>query len=549
MAYDLKKMEQWEKDQCKLQGEMIKSAFALAKQGYKVKWDDPYQILDFGCSVVSTALGFIPVFGPAFSSIFNFFTALFMPSSGASDIWPKIAERVKAIAKAEVTSYHLETISTYRASVQTALSDLQGALDAGNANNANIYVVNANQQLVNLINKTTQATGDVQALPAFAALADVRLSLLVSAIRGEHEWGMIDKGIVDNFRRSYNAATKVGNSVVRGTEDDGASQQALIRTLQDIVQNGDASPDALAVAANLIADLQTPAPQLEDVDVNGEYSYVEQARKVYWKGYKGALVNGTEQDGWWRTPGGRDNAEKSLDQNGYRRTVISQYESLMRIAVVQKALMWPHMLSGEIPSSVRKQLNQPIRYHYGRGGPGSYELESPTDDQVVNSWTVAPQWDRPAPVSWIQVWWGDEVDGVNYWRIKGSNWEGGDRDNSQTAANSRVHTEEDSDYFTAVGVIRNTSYPKLGSLCFQRASDELDKVANSKDKAGWAKDESNRDEFGRNHFGGGWSYASPGTGWQLSDITVPLMSNTDPKGPEGVVFWFQPVINYEKDPN
>ncbi|UUN29867.1 insecticidal delta-endotoxin Cry8Ea1 family protein [Streptomyces sp. FIT100] len=548
MAYDLKKMEQWEKDQIKLHGDVTKSAFELARKGLKVKWDDPYQILDFGLSVVSTAIGLIPVLGPTFSSVFNFFTVLFMPSSGASDIWPKIAERVKAIAKAEVTSYHLETIGAYRASVQTALSDLQGALDTRNANSANIYVVNANQQLVNLINKTTQVTGDVQALPAFAALVDVRLSLLVSAIRGEDEWGIIDKDIVNNFRRSYNAATKVGNAVVRGTEDDGASQRALIHTLQGIVENGDASPHALAVAADLIADLQTPKPNLEDVDANGEYSYVEHARKVYWKGYKGALANGTEQDGWWREPGG-SGADKSLDDNGYRRTVISQYESLMRIAVVQKALMWPYMLSGEIPSDVRKQLNQPIRYHYGRGGPGSFELKSPTDDQVANGWTVAPQWDRAAPISWIQVWWGDEVDGVNYWRIKGGNWEGGDKDNSKDATNSRVHTEADNDYFTAVGVIRNTSYPKLGSLCFQRASDELDKVANSKDKAGWAKDESSRDEFGRNRLEGGWSYASPGTGWQLSDISVPVMSNTDPKGAEGIVFWFQPVINYEKDPD
>ncbi|MFI9646290.1 hypothetical protein ACIHAA_08355 [Streptomyces sp. NPDC052040] len=82
-------------------------------------------------------------------------------------------------------------------------------------------------------------------------------------------------------------------------------------------------------------------------------------------------------------------------------------------------------------------------------------------------------------------------------------------------------------------MVRNTTYPKLGKLCFQKAHGD------------WAKDQNGKSEFGGNYYGGDWSYAKPGPGRQLSDIGVPVLSNHLPMGIEGIVFWFQPVINYE----
>ncbi|UNM11845.1 hypothetical protein J4032_10075 [Streptomyces formicae] len=304
-----KKLADWEQKQVKLHHDATKAAFGIGKKGLNVKWDDPYQVIDFSSSVVSAIVGLIPVFGPACSSILDFFAAVFMMTDRKNtDVWPKIAERVKALVKGELDKYHLESIAADRAGVQSALRNFQTAVDARNSDHIKVYLPIADQQLVNLINKTTQSTAAVQALPAFAALADVRLALLVSAIKNESEWG-IRGPIADNCRRSYDRATKVGTSVARGSQDDDALRQAVIDELQGIVESGDVSRSVLEAAANFISDLQNPKPQPDDVDGNGEYSYVEYARKVYWQGYLDTLDNGTpdkgsDQYGWKRDPSG-----------------------------------------------------------------------------------------------------------------------------------------------------------------------------------------------------------------------------------------------------
>ncbi|UUN26081.1 insecticidal delta-endotoxin Cry8Ea1 family protein [Streptomyces sp. FIT100] len=553
-----KKLADWEQKQVKLYHDTTKAAFGIGKKGLNVKWDDPYQVIDFSSSVVSAIVGMIPVFGPACSSILDFFSAVFtMTDRKNTDVWPKIAERVKALVKGELDKYHLESIEAGRNGVLTALTNFQTAVDARNSDQIKIYLPLADQQLVNLINKTTQGTAAVQALPAFAALADVRLALLVSAIKNESEWG-IGGPIADNCRRAYDRATKVGTSVARGSQDDDALRQAVIDELQGIVENGDVSRSALEAAVNFISDLQNPKPQPDDVDGHGEYSYVEYARKVYWKGYIDTLENGTpkngpDQYGWWREPSGSGGKEWEMDYYGFQCTMISQYESLMRVAVVQKALMWPYMLSGKIPSDVRAELNRPLRYHFGRmrKEDTTFQLERPTPAQIASEWTLAYRWPRPAPIAWLMVWWTGEVNGLVYWRTQGSRWEGGGRDDEYTARESVLSAIDESDYFTSVGVVRNASYPKLGSICFQRASDELKNLESdgNPDSAGWAKDNDGRDSFGTNTYQGQWSYVKLGTGWQLSDITVPVVSGHLPKGAEGITLWFQPVINYEKDPD
>ncbi|MEU6708549.1 insecticidal delta-endotoxin Cry8Ea1 family protein [Streptomyces wuyuanensis] len=520
------------KQDLKVYEELLKKGLDISKTGAKTNWSSETQVATFGVALLSAMVGFVPVGGPILSKFVDLLGAIFIPSQ-STDAWKAISANVKRMIDAEITEYHLEDLRANDSGIKEALLDLGTAIEHNNKTSIRDQLRLVENNLYMLIPHYQTERGAVAALPGFAAVADIHLMLLANALNNKDAWDL-PSDMVENFTRRYKERAKVGDGTYFMSSTAGRGRAELESRMQEVreiihsADKNDTSSRVIDSAKATLAGLTAMSSQSSNSGPSWDVpaSYVEYARMVYWKGFDEIRQSGTSvQDGW--RP--RDSSAKGAS-DGYKHSKVSEYESLMKVCVIQKALLWPYLLDdvSKVPQDVKKQLNEPIHYIYGRSSasPAHY-LQSPTDDQRRKQWRTWTPSARKSPITKIRVKAYNAVDLVQVSRPGGPGWEFAQGEQGGTEYGFELG---DSDYFTVASVARDF---KIGAIKFKHleGGDEWMPTA------------------GNNHDNGAWVTAQPDPNtWQLSDIYVLQYtgSNTPQPGVEGIEFWFQPVLDYER---
>ncbi|KAM3507169.1 hypothetical protein MY11210_007262 [Beauveria gryllotalpidicola] len=382
-------------------------ALGASTSGIKLDTGDVNAVAQYVMAVMSIGLDFVPVIGPLLSSLVVLIgTAVFPLHS--KDIWNALHARVEHLIDSKIAQYHLETLQGRISGLESnmeAFTSVVNSYKKASAGEKNRQGEILREHHVAFLAVVRSAVPDfqlddyaVQALPMFAHVANIHLSLLADGIKYGIDWGYTKAFIDDTLRPEFQKLTaskaaldKSARLYVRSSEHGGYE----FETLHQAIEDGEAagwSPELLATWKEAFADM-VAQPAVLGRRSNSDYpGYV---KNIYLRG-RGKVQADPQDYPTWSTQQGGQEAGKSA--------AVAEYDTTMVVSALNFAEMWP-FITGEVKASPAALKN--VDREVFVGPMGRYADEVP--------WTATsppPVTPRTDPITGIRVRAFDSLDGI-----------------------------------------------------------------------------------------------------------------------------------------
>ncbi|KGQ03729.1 Pesticidal crystal protein cry3Aa [Beauveria bassiana D1-5] len=489
--------------------QLATKALGASTTGIKLDTGDVNAVAQYVMAAISIGLDFVPVIGPLLSSLVVLIGAAVFPLH-SKDIWNALHERVEHLVDSKIAQYHLKTLEGRISGLESnmeAFTSVVNSYNKASASDKDRQREILRQHHIAFLAVVRSAVPDfqlddyaVQALPMFAHVANIHLSLLADGIKHGIDWGYTKAFIDDTLRPEFKKLTaseaaleKKSRLFVRSSEHGGYE----LETLHQAIQDGEAagwSPELLATWKEAFADM-VAQPAALSRRANSDYpGYV---KNIYLRGRGKVQANPNDYPAWSTQTGGEE-AGKSA--------AVAQYDTTMVLSALNFAELWPY-LTREVKASSEALKN--VDREVFVGPIGRY-----ADAVPWSATSPPPVTPRGDPITGIRVRAYDALDGIqlkfgNSW---GRFW-GSQTGGKEYVVNLQAHEVVDG--------VKLGAGQKLSQLLFH----------------------TNKTTYGP--YGGG-NYRSLDsaniTGYGLTSLYITRWSGAIPPGCEGVFLGFRPLL-------
>ncbi|KAM3555802.1 hypothetical protein MY1884_005401 [Beauveria asiatica] len=382
-------------------------ALGSSTSGVKLDTGDVNAVAQYVMAVISIGLDFVPVVGPLLSSLVVLIGAAVFPLH-SKDIWNALHERIEHLVDDKIAQYHLKTLQGHISGLESNMESYTSVVNSYNKASGSAKTKQREalrQHHIAFLTVVRSAVPDfqlddyaVQALPMFAHVANIHLSLLADGIKHGLDWGFTKTYIDDTLRPEFEKLTASKAALEQNSRLFVRSSEYSayeFETLQQAIQDGEAdglSPEVLATWKAAFADMVAQPAALSR---RANSNYPGYVKKIYLQGREKVQANPKDYHNWSTQNGGQE-AGKSA--------ALAQYDTTMVLSALNFAELWPY-LSGETKASSTALKN--VDREVFVGPIGRYADETP--------WTASsppPVTPRGDPITGIRVRAFDAVDGI-----------------------------------------------------------------------------------------------------------------------------------------
>ncbi|KAM3498730.1 hypothetical protein MY10362_007968 [Beauveria mimosiformis] len=261
-------------------------------------------------AVVSIGLDFVPVVGPLLSSLAVLIGAAVFPLH-SKDIWNALHERVEHLVDSKIAQYHLKTLEGRISGLESNMEAYTSVVNSYNKASGSEKAKQREtlrQHHVAFLAVVRSAVPDfqlddyaVQALPMFAHVANIHLSLLADGIKHGIDWGYTKTFIDDTLRPEFKKLTASKAALqqnsrlfIRSGEHGGYE----FETLHQAIQDGEAaglSPELLATWKEAFADMVAQPAALSR---RANSDYPGYAKNIYLRGREKVQADPKDYPTW-----------------------------------------------------------------------------------------------------------------------------------------------------------------------------------------------------------------------------------------------------------
>ncbi|KAM3439700.1 hypothetical protein NHJ13734_003581 [Beauveria thailandica] len=485
-------------------------ALGAAQTGLKLKLDNPNEISQLVLSVFAVGLNAVPIIGSVLGSLAVVLGMALFPAQTV-DPWEKLHERVEALIGAKLQEHqvkqlqskidglghnHREYASLWR-QYQKAAPDSKEKL-AEMLRHVHVSFLFVLRAAVPEFQVDDYAAA---ALPLFAQVANLHMTLLSDGFKHGLEWGLAKEYIDVTLRDEFTRLTSPGNSARGLTALNARADSMELKMFHEAIDAGEANGLPAELIATWKEAYTTMTVKVATRADGSDLDYISHVKKYYEQGRKQVKPDDWHKLGHYEGKG----TDEGLALQAY-----SEYDVQMLENVLHYAEFWPYM-AGDKEITEESYLN--LDREIFRGPYVRY-----SENVAWSKTSPAPVTKRTEKITGVRLCVAEDVTSL---QVKhGETWGKEFGLCRKPELEERIFTLEADEYIENVDLVYGH---KLGQLQF---------VTNKGTVHG---------PFGLGKHAD-MKTAVNRTGYALTSIYGTHYERHDPEGIEGVVFGFRPQL-------